>query len=54
MLVLSIIHFDKPLIHWQHCGSLEFSKIDQWHDLEVNAMSFIVASLAMHVKRDAS
>lgn len=56
VLVLSIISFDKPSIHWQLCGSLEFSKTDQWLDLEVNAMSFIVADRphAMHVKRDTS
>lgn len=56
MLVLSIIPFNKPLIHWQHSGSLEFSKTDQWLDLEVNAMSFIVADQphAMHVKRNTS
>lgn len=56
MLVLSIIPFNKLLIHWQLSGSLEFSKTDQWLDLEVNAMSFIVADRpqAMHVKRDTS
>jgi len=54
MLVLSIISFSKPLIHWQHSGSLEFGKTDQWLDLEVNAMSFIVADRprAMNVKTD--
>lgn len=56
MLVLSIISFNKALIHWQLSGSLEFGKTDQWLDLEVNAMSFIVADQphAMHVKRDTS
>ncbi len=56
MLVLSIVPFDKASINWQLCGSLEFSKTDQWLDLEVNVMSFIVADrpLAMHVKIDTS